>query len=496
MKENNHLDELFRSKLENFEQEPPSYVWSRIQEKQQGKKQRKLFLYMKSAGIAAALLLAFLFGWQLQQTRDGLSPALTETNPAVQPETETTSGSKQPETTASTGRDTTSPPQEQVQFGLASSSEKNQPHQGNKITGTKNENLVAENAANNHNSASEGLKQLQDDRPENRKQKTENLQLLRLLDARLTGSSDSRQLVGKVENKSKKASTLNSYELAMMNENAKLLADNRMDKRQGGWQVGAMLAPGLAINQTSQSQEYASNMAAPSSKEDLQLGGGISVAYKTDKRWSIQSGVYYSKLGQTSANQALSSFDGPQSSPVVGGGFAPVEAAYFNTSYDDRSGELLLNTSAGVVAIDNLPTNARLSNGFEALAKNDGILLNQTEFEQRFEYIEIPLIFRYQLIDATFDVQVMGGFSTSVLVGNNAYAKDGLGSERIGDTRDMNTFNYGTNIGLGFGYGITDKISIHVEPRLKYFLGSLNNNSNINFKPYTIGIYTGLSYQF
>jgi hypothetical protein len=100
------------------------------------------------------------------------------------------------------------------------------------------------------------------------------------------------------------------------------------------------------------------------------------------------------------------------------------------------------------------------------------------------------------LIDADFDLQLMGGFSTSVLVANNAYAKDLAGSERIGETRDMNTFNYGTNIGFGVGYGITNKISIRVEPQFKYFLGSLSNNSNINFKPYTIGVYTGLTYEF
>jgi hypothetical protein len=488
MKENNQLDELFRSKLGDFEQEPPSYVWGRIREKQMGQKRRQLFVYLKVAGVAAAILLAFLFGWQLQQGQKDLSPVLTEKTQENQTKEKASPNVQKVQTDSGRIPEERTLVHEQNNPGLASSSEKSKAEENN-FRNTKNESFVADKPANNNKGASGSQEQLQ----ENRKQKTEPFQLLRLLDIRLNEAFNSKQLV---ENKRKEVSSPNNIELALMNENAKLLAHNRMDKKSGGWEVGAMLTPGYSVNQSSQSQEYASNMAVPGSKEDLQMGGGILVEYKTAKRWSVQSGVYYNKLGQTSSNQALNSLDGPQSSPVVGEGFTRADAAFFNTSVEVKSGELLLNTPTGVVAINNLPKSATLSSGFESLTGNDGILLNQTEFEQNFEYIEIPLIVRYQLIDADFDLQLMGGFSTSVLVANNAYAKDLAGSERIGETRDMNTFNYGTNIGFGVGYGITNKISIRVEPQFKYFLGSLSNNSNINFKPYTIGVYTGLTYEF
>jgi len=35
-----------------------------------------------------------------------------------------------------------------------------------------------------------------------------------------------------------------------------------------------------------------------------------------------------------------------------------------------------------------------------------------------------------------------------------------------------------------------------VEPRVKYFLNSLNSNSSVRYKPYIFGIYTGVSYEF
>jgi hypothetical protein len=492
MKEHNQIDELFRSKLGGFEQGPPSYVWKRIQEKQLGQKRRQLFLYLKMAGVAAAILLAFLFGWQLQQRQKEFSPAMTEKIQENKTEEKATPNVRKIETDSDRIPEERTPVHGQNNPGLASSSGKNKA-EGDNFRNSKNESFVAEMTANNDNGASTDQEQVQTNSTENRKQKTEKSQLLRLLDIRLNESFNSRQLV---ENKSKKSETLNSLELSVINQNAKLLAENRMDKKPGGWEVGAMLTPGYSVNQSSQNQEYASNMVAPGGKEDLQMGGGILVEYKTAKRWSVQSGVYYNKLGQASSNQVSESFDGTQSSPVISEGFTRVDASYYNTSVEVKSGELLLNTSAGVVAIDKLPTNATLSNGFESLAKNEGVLLSQTEFEQNFEYIEVPLILRYQLIDATFDVQLMGGFTTSILVANNAYAKDFSGTQRIGETRDMNTINYGTSIGFGVGYGITNKIRIRVEPQLKYFMGSLSNNSNINFKPYTIGVYTGLSYEF
>ena len=100
------------------------------------------------------------------------------------------------------------------------------------------------------------------------------------------------------------------------------------------------------------------------------------------------------------------------------------------------------------------------------------------------------------MIDSKIDVNLLGGFSSNVLVSNNAYLENSLGRERIGETRDMNKVSYSTTFGVGFGYGISNRISMHLEPQVKYFLGSLNSNSELSFKPYTIGIYTGLSYKF
>jgi len=51
-------------------------------------------------------------------------------------------------------------------------------------------------------------------------------------------------------------------------------------------------------------------------------------------------------------------------------------------------------------------------------------------------------------------------------------------------------------LGMGFKYGLSRRISLNVEPRIKYYLNSLNSNSSVTYKPYTIGVFTGLSYEF
>ncbi len=496
IKDNNQLDDLFRSKLNDFEQEPPAYVWSRIQEQQQRKKRRAVYFYLKGAGVAAAVLLAFLLGWQLQQQPGEVAPVLTDH--LVQSE-EKTSEPKLSDSTINTNEKTpTTRENSSVQQPVEpvfdeSGREKPATEKPDPIESNSDNTIEFQFTANADASSHEG--QLEPDSSENRKQEPIRLQLLRLLNLELDDSFKEQTQLADLRRKQRETtSQLDMLEQKQMEENARLLAANRMDKQPAGWQLGAMLTPGVSVSQSSQNQEYASSMAIPDSKEKLQLGGGISVEYKTQKRWSVQSGVYYSKLGQTSSNQPFQ----PEglSSDVVSGEPLRSESAYFNTAVAVKSGEVLLNTAAGVVAIDQLPTNARLSNGFESLAAGDEILLTQTEFEQNFEYIEIPLILRYQLIDATFDLQLLGGLNTSILVGNNAYANSEYGNERIGETRDMNAVNYSTSFGFGIGYSISDKISLRVEPQLKYFLGSLNSNSSVNFKPYTIGVYTGLSYEF
>ena len=124
------------------------------------------------------------------------------------------------------------------------------------------------------------------------------------------------------------------------------------------------------------------------------------------------------------------------------------------------------------------------------------MIVSPTSFIQNFDYIEIPLYLRYTLIDARFDVVMLGGLSSNVLVGNQIFVDNGSGKSLVGKTKDMESLNYSGTLGLGFRYGLSKRISLNLEPRIKYYLNSLNSNSSVSYKPYTIGVFTGLSYEF
>jgi hypothetical protein len=91
---------------------------------------------------------------------------------------------------------------------------------------------------------------------------------------------------------------------------------------------------------------------------------------------------------------------------------------------------------------------------------------------------------------------MIGGFSSNFLVGNNAYIENNTGKNLIGSTKDMEALNYSGTLGVGLKYGLSKRFYLNVEPRIKYYLNSLNSNSAVTYKPYTVGVFTGLSYEF
>jgi len=65
----------------------------------------------------------------------------------------------------------------------------------------------------------------------------------------------------------------------------------------------------------------------------------------------------------------------------------------------------------------------------------------------------------------------------------------------LGEDSNFQDFNQSANFGLGIDYRFTEKLGITLEPTFKYQLNALRNDT-ADFRPYTIGVYTGLMYRF
>jgi hypothetical protein len=70
LNENKNIDRLFREKLGEYEKTPQMFVWSNIQGKLNAHRMERRIIIMKTVGIAAAIVVAFLAGWWMTNTSE------------------------------------------------------------------------------------------------------------------------------------------------------------------------------------------------------------------------------------------------------------------------------------------------------------------------------------------------------------------------------------------------------------------------------------------
>jgi hypothetical protein len=248
------------------------------------------------------------------------------------------------------------------------------------------------------------------------------------------------------------------------------------------WQVGGQAGPQYSYRQvTSQyaSQEYI-DLYNQSETGIIAYAGGVNVAYKPAKRLSIQSGIYYSKYGQNAPAEAVQTWDGIYFSP--------------NTSNMELQGsppELRVASSLGSV---DAPQSENISNGnADEINRIASQLSDVNSVTQYLEFVEIPINARYAIIDRKLTLHVMGGVSTNLLIGSPVYLDNG---NYYTNTQDLNTVNYSSTVGMGIGYKFADNFLFSLEPQYKQFLKKVNTDATSEVRPYSFGIFTGLTYSF
>ena len=204
----------------------------------------------------------------------------------------------------------------------------------------------------------------------------------------------------------------------------------------------------------------------------LSIGGGVKLNWQTGKKLSIQTGIIYNKFGQQLAarNQVF-------------------ERVAFNSGLTMQTDAVSdMKTSAGNLKKRG-STMLTDSEGFAATSSN-----STPDMIQSFEAIEIPFVLSYSLIDKKFGLHLNGGLSTNLMIGNRVYNKSTR--ETIGETDGIRTTNFSTSFSLGMEYRLNSKFSLSMEPSLKYYLNSINKDSDFEYKPYSIGLSSGIRYKF
>lgn len=467
MNEERNMDKAFREKLDGYNTEPPAHLWDGIQGQLAAQGAKKRMLWYSWASVAALLVLAFLAGWYFSSD--------TTMQPASEmAETETT------------------PVEETIPGNEEDLS--NKQIEPAEILNDQSESQIADASSPSISSAREEIvrKPKVADSSSEQENKREETSLFAFKSLnRIEADLDSISVKSSLKQREK----TDTY-FGLTEDERKLIAFNasniRKNKEQEkGWKMGLNVAPGYASYSSSHTERYAQDMAYAASEGSGNVGAGLSVQYQTGKRWSIESGVYYAKSGQKSQN----SFEL----------FARKNSSYYANFDSDvayaapqslSAGQVAMNSTAGVIALDKLPPGTEIVARPETDVSYSNTLLSRGEFSQVFDFIEIPLYLRYTLIDSKIDVDVLGGVNAGFVVGNNAFLDNEYGVQNIGKTEDVSSLNMSGTVGVGVNYALGKHVSLAVEPRFNYYLNSINRNPDVDFRPYRVGVYTGLYYDF
>ena len=251
------------------------------------------------------------------------------------------------------------------------------------------------------------------------------------------------------------------------------------------WSLSAMASPNFYSSSNSGQSQSASTLAN-SERSLVSYSGGMAVSYKFNKRVSIQSGLFYSSVGKEV--DGIGAFSG----------FIKYYDAKGSSEFSvQTSNGLIVATNNNIYLRDNVASRvqSKYSANFFDPSKANLTYLNNS-IDQNFNYLEIPVMFKYKAIDRRIDVSVVGGLSYNLLVGNSAYAiVDGI-KYSVGKTEGLNPANFSSSFGLGFGYDLSRKISIDLEPTFRYYLTPFSDMPGSTGHPFGFGVFTGLSYKF
>ena len=251
------------------------------------------------------------------------------------------------------------------------------------------------------------------------------------------------------------------------------------------WSLTAMASPTIYLTPELSSSEISSQISS-SEQSRISYSGGVGFAYKISRKFSIQSGLYYSSIGNEV--DGINSFAGFRE---------------YDYTKGDHNFEVL--TSSGRIYTENADVFLRDISGDRVLTRytNDVFdpgkanlsYINSSLF-QNFSYLEMPVVVRYKLIDKSIDFNLIGGLSYNLLVNNSVHTVIDGSKYNIGKTAGVNPLMVSSSLGMGMEYSLSDKFSLNLEPTFRYYLNPFGGFSSTKTHPYSFGVFSGLSYKF
>ena len=552
MKDNKNIERLFQEKFKDFEALPPQNSWdiiaSRLNEKK--KKKRILPIWFQFSGIAASLFIIGSLIWNFSG----------ESNTTEVPNSNNTIVNTEDSKGNSNNSNITSPNNEAIVYDSQSNEENLDKKSNNSINQYNeksiDEKLVKSKLKNNSSRrnglVSNGKLQNDIDASSNQKGFKKGKNNFKKQSSSVTNSE--KALVAnteknKAKRKSKSKSNKNNSDFENLFDDNNVVDNSREDKTSINKETIGAYFENITSNtttitnndsitkQTNNSDVVVSNeiitqdstLVAEVSKETNPLEellkekeAGKNEDEKEEKRskWAIStnaSPVYFNSLAQgSSIDQQFDSNSKNYATTLslgIAGSYAinnklSLKTGVNNINISYNTNDVLFDARMNNVE-NNIPTisrNPEASNmvfsskvgNVETLSgdvENVIIENNVGALQQNISYIEVPLELSYKLLDKKFGIEVIGGMSTLFLNQNNiSLVANGIEME-VGRANNLNNIHFSSNVGLGFKYNFWKSFNANFQPMFKYQINTFSENSG-NFKPYFIGLYTGISFSF
>jgi hypothetical protein len=478
-----HIDQLFQTGLKGHKVSAPQNAWSRLQHDLQKPPRTAMFYYSRVAAAVVLLMLAFGAGYFLSEITKNDNPPVMVQNEQFAPEivdrTPQTSDITESENIIDRGRTD--------ENAANSTDEINQPG-----FSAKSQTEVAANATSKPGNLQpdDAIAAIENELPpqpmvvENlpsEKQIAENIaeeKPQELIAETNTKTQETPESGEEIQTPETMSPEMLQRLLLGPEESLQIAAtDFTTDTKVSRWIIGGRVSP--VYSYRSLDGEYFAN---PDETVDASffdqneegittIAGGISLDYQFNKRLSLGSGMFISRIGQQNNN--VLAYNDPE----------------FSNMYK-------LASSSGSVSVNP----AKFENAIQkpvAITKDSvpGDYLINGSFVQNLDYLEIPFVLKYQVIESKISLQVMGGLSPGILVNNRSYFQ--LEGEKLqtGTTEDINPFIYNSIVGFGLSYSLSEKLSLNMEPSFKYSLSPVNSSTGINYHPYSFSWFTGISYR-
>ena len=552
MKDNKNIERLFQEKFKDFEALPPQDSWdiiaSRLNEKK--KKKRILPIWFQFSGIAASLFIIGSLIWNFSG----------ESNTTEVPNSNNTIVNTEDSKGNSNNSNITSPNNEAIVYDSQSNEENLDKKSNNSINQYNeksiDEKLVKSKLKNNSSRrnglVSNGKLQNDIDASSNQKGFKKGKNNFKKQSSSVTNSE--KALVAnteknKAKRKSKSKSNKNNSDFENLFDDNNVVDNNREDKNAINKETIDAFFENKTSNtttitnndsitkQTNNSDVVVSNeiitqdstLVAEVSKETNPLEellkekeAGKNEDEKEEKRSKLAistnaSPVYFNSLAQgSSIDQQFDSNSKNYATTLslgIAGSYAinnklSLKTGVNNINISYNTNDVLFDARMNNVE-NNIPTisrNPEASNmvfsskvgNVETLSgdvENVIIENNVGALQQNISYIEVPLELSYKLLDKKFGIEVIGGMSTLFLNQNNiSLVANGIEME-VGRANNLNNIHFSSNVGLGFKYNFWKSFNANFQPMFKYQINTFNQNSS-NFKPYFIGLYSGISFSF